>query len=204
MRKMRCAEMKNDSAIIVQVVRKALWWDMRIKAWRRWVHSLWRTFLNEEHFKKEQQPRQGSWGQTVPGAFSFFSFIILFIYFWLCWVFAAAHELFSSCDVQASHCRGSSCGAWALGVPASVAVVCGLSSCSRAQAQWGFPGGKVVKNLPANAGDIRDAGLIPGLSRSSGGGHGNPLQYSCLENPKDGGAWQATIHGVAKSQTEVT
>ena len=62
----------------------------------------------------------------------------------------------------------------------------------------------MVKNLPANAGDIRDAVLIPGLSRSSGGGHGNPLQYSCLENPKDGGAWQATIHGVAKSQTEAT
>ena len=61
----------------------------------------------------------------------------------------------------------------------------------------------VVKNLPANAGDIRDAGLIPGLSRSSGGGHGNPLQYSCLENPKDRGAWQATIHGVAKSWTRL-
>jgi len=47
----------------------------------------------------------------------------------------------------------------------------------------------VVKNLPASAGDIRDAGSIPGLGRSPGGGHGNPLQYSCLENPMDGGAW---------------
>ena len=59
----------------------------------------------------------------------------------------------------------------------------------------------VVKNLPANAGDIRDPGSIPGLGRSSGEGHGNPLQYSCLENPMDRGAWWATIHGVAKSQT---
>ena len=52
----------------------------------------------------------------------------------------------------------------------------------------------MVKNLPADAGDIRDTGSILGLGRSSGGGHGNPLQYSCLENPKDKGAW----HGVAK------
>ena len=56
----------------------------------------------------------------------------------------------------------------------------------------------MVKNLPANAGDIRDTGSILGLGRSSGGGHGNPLQYSCLENPKDRGAWQATVHGVTK------
>ena len=57
----------------------------------------------------------------------------------------------------------------------------------------------VVKNLPANAGDIKNAGSIPGLGRSPRGGHGNPLQYSCLENPMDRGAWRATIHGVAKS-----
>ena len=56
----------------------------------------------------------------------------------------------------------------------------------------------MVKNLPADAGDIRDTGSILGLGRSSGGGHGNPLQNSCLENPKDKGAWQATVHGVAK------
>ena len=55
-----------------------------------------------------------------------------------------------------------------------------------------------VKNLSANEGDIRDAGLVPGSGRSPGGGHGNPLQYSCLENPMDGGAWQATVRGVAK------
>ena len=59
----------------------------------------------------------------------------------------------------------------------------------------------MVKNLPANVGDIKDMGLIPGLGRFSGGGHGNPLQYSWLENPLDGGAGQATVHGVAKSQT---
>ena len=59
----------------------------------------------------------------------------------------------------------------------------------------------VVKNLPANWGDIRDASSVPGLGRSSGGGHDNPLQYSCLENPMDRGAWWATVHGITKSQT---
>ena len=54
-----------------------------------------------------------------------------------------------------------------------------------------------------NAGDIRDAGLIPRLGRSPGGGHGSPLQYSCLENPMDRGAWQATVHGVAKHRTRL-
>ena len=58
----------------------------------------------------------------------------------------------------------------------------------------------MVKNPPANAGDIRDLGSIPGLGRSPGGGHGNPLQYSCLENLKNGGDWQATVHEVTKSQ----
>ena len=61
----------------------------------------------------------------------------------------------------------------------------------------------VVKNPPANAGDIRDAGLIPGLGRSPGGEHGNPLQYSCLENPMDRVARQATVHRVAKNQTRL-
>ena len=56
----------------------------------------------------------------------------------------------------------------------------------------------VVKSLPANAGDIRDAGSIPRLGRSPGEGHGNPLQYSCLENPMDRGAWWAIIHRVAE------
>ena len=63
----------------------------------------------------------------------------------------------------------------------------------------------VVKNPPANAGDLRNAGLIPGSGRSSGKGHGNPLQHSCLENPMDRGAWQAIVHRVAESDTaEVT
>ena len=61
----------------------------------------------------------------------------------------------------------------------------------------------VVKNPPANAGDTRDAGLIPGLGRSPGGGHGCPLHYSCLENPMDRGAWQATVHTVAQSRTRL-
>ena len=53
----------------------------------------------------------------------------------------------------------------------------------------------VVKNLPASAGGVRDGGSIPGLGRSPGGGHGNPLQYSCLEDPTDREAWWATVHG---------
>ena len=56
----------------------------------------------------------------------------------------------------------------------------------------------VVKDLPASARDIRDKSLIPGSRRSLGGGHGNPLQYSCLENPMDRRAWQAMLHRVAK------
>ena len=60
----------------------------------------------------------------------------------------------------------------------------------------GFPGGSAVKNSPANAGDMSS---IPGSGRSPGEGNGNPLQYSCLENPKDRGAWQATVHGVAET-----
>ena len=59
----------------------------------------------------------------------------------------------------------------------------------------------VVKNLPAKAGDGRDAGSIPGLGRSPGGGHGNPLQYSCLENPMERGTWQATVHRITESDS---
>ena len=65
----------------------------------------------------------------------------------------------------------------------------------------GFLGGSVVKNLPVNAGDAGDTGSIPGSRRSPGIGNGNPLQYSCLENSMDRGAWRATVHGVGKSQT---
>ena len=67
--------------------------------------------------------------------------------------------------------------------------------------QVGYPGGSVVKNPPANTGD---SGLIPGSGGTPGEGNGNPLQYSCLGNPMDRGAWQATVYGVTKSQTEVT
>ena len=59
----------------------------------------------------------------------------------------------------------------------------------------------MVKNLPANAGDIRDVGSVSGLGRSPGGGNGNPLQYSCLENPMDRGAQWVTVHGLQTSDT---
>ena len=61
----------------------------------------------------------------------------------------------------------------------------------------------MVKSPPANSGDVRDLGSIPGSGRSPGGGHNNPLQYSCLENPMDRGAWRATVHSVAKSWTRL-
>ena len=61
----------------------------------------------------------------------------------------------------------------------------------------------MVNNSPANVGDIRDLGSVPELGKSPGGGHGSSLQYSCLENPMDGGVWQATVHGVTKSQTRL-
>jgi len=61
----------------------------------------------------------------------------------------------------------------------------------------------MIKNPPANEGDIRDTGSIPGSERSPGGGPGNPLQYSCLESPMDRGAWRATVHGVAESDMTV-
>jgi len=62
-------------------------------------------------------------------------------------------------------------------------------------------GGTVAKNPPANEEDGRDAGAIPGSGRVPGGANGNPHPYSCLENPKDRGAWRATVHGISKSQT---
>ena len=65
----------------------------------------------------------------------------------------------------------------------------------------GFPGGSEVKVSARNAGDL---GSIPGLGRSPGEGNGNPLQYPCLENPMDGGAWWATVHGVAESRTQLS
>ena len=66
---------------------------------------------------------------------------------------------------------------------------------------WASHMAQVVKNLPASEGDIRDMGYIPGWGRSPGGGHGNPLQYSCLQNPMDRGAWRTVVERVAKNWT---
>ena len=68
----------------------------------------------------------------------------------------------------------------------------------------GFSGDSVVKNLSANAGDTGDVSSIPGLGRFPGGGNGNPLQYSCLENSMDRGSWWATVHGVTKNQIQLS
>ena len=76
-----------------------------------------------------------------------------------------------------------------------------LLICRRLSFSLNFPGDSVVKHLSASAGDT---GSIPGSGRSPGGGNGNPLQYSCLRNPMDRGAWRATDHGVAKSQTQLS
>ena len=100
----------------------------------------------------------------------------LFIYSLLCWVVLVVLRVFSSCSG-----RGL----------LLVAV----------HRLLGFSGDAKVKNLPANAGDAGVLGWIPSSGRSSGGGSGNPLQYSCLGNPMDRGAWWATVHGVAKSRT---
>ena len=69
---------------------------------------------------------------------------------------------------------------------------------------WGFQVVLVVKNPPAKAGDIRDAGFIPWSGKSPGGGHGTPIQYSCLENPMERRAWQPTLHWVKKSWTQLS
>ena len=73
-------------------------------------------------------------------------------------------------------------------------------------ATWSHPRGSAVKNQPANAGDVRDASSIPGSGRTPGGGHGTLLQYSCLENSMDIGAWQVMVHSVARESdiTEAT
>ena len=68
----------------------------------------------------------------------------------------------------------------------------------------GFPDGSVEKNQPTNAGEAGDPGWIPESGRFPGEGSGNPLQYSCLETPMDREAWQATVHGVTKNQTQLS
>ena len=77
-----------------------------------------------------------------------------------------------------------------------------LFICGQLSLFTGFPQFK-KKSSARNAGDMRDSGLIPGLERIPGEGHGNPLQYSCLENSLDRGAWRATAHGVTKNQTRL-
>ena len=81
--------------------------------------------------------------------------------------------------------------------------ICCFSLCGLSYSSWASQMALVVKNPPANAGDIRNASLIPRSERSPGGGHGNLLQYSCLENPMDRGVWWATIHRVTKSWTRL-
>ena len=76
-----------------------------------------------------------------------------------------------------------------------------INMCTYIYFLWGFPDGASGKNLPAIARDLRDVGWIPGLGRSTGGGHDNPLQHSCLENPMDRGAWWATVHRVTQRWT---
>ena len=83
----------------------------------------------------------------------------------------------------------------------SPALAGGLLHCKQIHYHWATR--EVLKNPPANSGDIRDAGLIPESGRSPGGGHGNPLQYSCLENPMDKGTWWATVHRVSQSWTQL-
>ena len=86
-------------------------------------------------------------------------------------------------------------------VPPTDAQRCQKWKLDLSQGMHGFPGSRAVKNLPANAGDARDAGSIPGSGRSPRGGSGNPLQHSPLEHSTDRGAWRATVQGVTKSQT---
>ena len=83
--------------------------------------------------------------------------------------------------------------------PGRYSQISALSYCTAVFTMMSLP--TAVKNPPAHAGDLRDAGSIPGSGRSPGGGHGNPLQYSCLEYPMDRGAWQVIAYSVAKSQT---
>ena len=85
-------------------------------------------------------------------------------------------------------------------VPDEGPETCSIHKNLFASPQWASQLALVVKNPPANAGDIRDVGLIPGLEDPLEGRHGNPLQYSCLENPINRGAWWATVHGVARAE----
>ena len=91
-----------------------------------------------------------------------------------------------------------------LGIPASRAVRTKFVTISKLLSLFGASQVAQWQNLPANAGDARDLVSILGLGRPFGGRNGNPLQYSCLGNPMDQGPWQATVHGVAESQTSLS
>ena len=117
------------------------------------------------------------------------------------------------------YCGPGSGRGWGTGIPkavrhsspqkrhSSVTIESGkeTSSVDLQAVGWGqgFPGGASGKESACNAGDVRDVACIPGSGQSPGGGHGNPLQYYCLEHPTDRGAWQATVHGVTKSRTRL-
>ena len=90
--------------------------------------------------------------------------------------------------------------------PSQLHCACGVGAqvCVGTDTCVGFAGGSAVKDQPARAGDVREAGSIPGSGRSPEEGNGSPLQDSCLENPMDGGAWWDTVHGVAKSRTRLS
>ena len=81
------------------------------------------------------------------------------------------------------------------------AILIHLQNCVLVIETMGFQVTLAVKNLPTSAEDVRDSASMPGSRRYLGGGHSNPLQYSCLENPMDRGAWQAIVHGVSQSMT---
>ena len=90
-----------------------------------------------------------------------------------------------------------------LGLERVLSVQCRVYGIGSHSELWTFPASKMlaVKNPPASAGDVKNASSIPGSGRSPGGGHGNPLQYSRLENPMDRGTWRATVRRITQSQT---
>ena len=98
--------------------------------------------------------------------------------------------------------RGASCGRGEWFMPHVEGVSRGDSPiCIALLTIWGFPGDSDGKESACDAGDL---GSVPGLGRSPGGGHGNPLQYTCMENPMDRGAWRARVHGLTKSQMRLS
>ena len=111
------------------------------------------------------------------------------IYLFCSWNFKPLNTLHSS---EGSPGRGAQCEAW-------TSSFLGEDLCNCCPFQVVL----VVKHLLANAGGIRDVGLTSGSGRSPGGGHDNPLQYSCLVNPMDRGAWEVTVHRVTKSWTQL-